>query len=147
MGESMANITLGQIAAWGAGILGVLSIFLEVSKIKINPWTWLARKIGRAINGEVMDKVDKLEKTVQGMKQDAAEQAAVNCRSRILRFGDEVIHGTRHSKDHFDQILDDITRYERYCRDHPEFENNMTVITSERIKTIYAKCLEENDFL
>ena len=50
-------------------------------------------------------------------------------------------------KDHFDQTLRDIDAYERYCEDHPEFENNVTELTSDRIKTIYRRCLDSNDFL
>ena len=46
--------------------LAALAMFLgiptlvQVSPIKVNPWSWLARKIGRAINGEVIDRVDRL---------------------------------------------------------------------------------------
>ena len=53
----------------------------------------------------------------------------------------------RHTKEHFDQILRDITSYERYCDDHPHFENNTTVLTSQRIKDIYEDCLAKADFL
>ena len=42
------------------GVLGALTV-LQVAPIKINPWTWIARAIGRAINAEVIAKVDKLE--------------------------------------------------------------------------------------
>ena len=59
----------------------------------------------------------------------------------------ETIHGVRHTKEHFDQILRDITSYERYCDDHPHFENNTTVLTSQRIKDIYEDCLAKADFL
>ena len=62
-------------------------------------------------------------------------------------YGDETIHGTRHTKEHFDQILDDITTYERYCDEHKDFPNEKTVITSRRIKEIYERCLQDNDFL
>ena len=47
----------------------------------------------------------------------------------------------------FDQILRDITTYERYCDNHPNFENNNKVLTSKRIKDIYEDCLEKADFL
>ena len=45
------------------------------------------------------------------------------------------------------ETLRDIAAYERYCEDHPEFENNVTELTSDRIKTIYRRCLDSNDFL
>lgn len=106
-----------------------------------------SKAFGRAINSEVLEKVGKLESELQCVRSGMAEEKAVNCRARILRFGDECLHGERHTKDHFDQTLRDIAAYERYCEDHPEFENNVTELTSDRIKTIYRRCLDSNDFL
>ena len=133
---------------FGSGGVAVIAMtLLQVSKININPWSWLAKSIGKAINGEVISKVDKLERDLTKLRDTIDEREAVNCRTRILRFGDEVRHGERHSKDHFDQTLRDIVAYERYCEAHPDFLNNITEITSSRIKEIYRRCLEENDFL
>lgn len=76
-----------------------------------------------------------------------AENEATTCRYRILRFNDEVLHDQKHTKEHFDQILDDITRYEQFCDEHPEYENNKAVLAIENIKRIYQKCSDENTFL
>lgn len=135
-----------ELLAGGGGIVLLLTL-IEISSIKINPWSAIGRAIGRAINGEVLDKVGALEAEVQGIKDDIEEQAAVNCRARILRFGDEVLHNDRHSKDHFDQILRDIAKYELYCQNHPDFENNVTELTGQRIKEVYMRQLHDNDFL
>lgn len=140
-------MTAEQILTGGGGLLLVILTLVQISPIKVNPWTAMAKGIGRAINGEVIQKVDKLDRDLQTVRKEAAEQAAMNYRARILRFGDEVIHGVRHSKDHFDQVLQDITEYERYCKKNPDFVNNMTALTSDRIKEIYRKCLESNDFM
>lgn len=138
---------LKEILLGGGGVLLVLLTMIQIAPVKINPWTAIAKAIGRAINGEVLEKVGKLEKEMQGVRSGMAEEKAVNCRARILRFGDECLHGERHTKDHFDQTLRDIAAYERYCEDHPEFENNVTELTSDRIKEIYRRCLDNNDFL
>lgn len=135
-----------ELLAGGGGIVLLLTL-IEISSIKINPWSAIGRAIGRAINGEVLDKVDALETDIQSIKDDIEEQAAVNCRARILRFGDEVLHNDRHSKDHFDQILRDIAKYELYCQNHPDFENNVTELTGQRIKEVYMRQLHDNDFL
>lgn len=140
-------MTIEQMLAGGGGLILVAMTLIQISPVKVNPWTAMAKAIGRAINGEVIQKVDKLDRDLQTVRKEAAEQAAMNYRARILRFGDEVMHDVRHSKDHFDQVLHDITEYERYCKKNPDFENNMTALTSSRIKEIYRKCLEDNDFL
>lgn len=68
-------------------------------------------------------------------------------RNRILLFGDEARRGVKHSEEHFNQVLEDITDYELYCSKHPEFPNEKAVITCRRIKEIYEKCLIDKDFL
>ena len=91
--------------------------------------------------------MEKLEKTVEAIRDVSDERAAKATRVRILRFGDEILHGIRHSKEHFDQILLDVTEYEQYCKEHPEFVNNMTVLTTQHIKETYSACFEQHDFL
>ena len=75
------------------------------------------------------------------------ENEATTCRYRILRFNDEILHDQRHTKEHFDQILDDVTRYEKFCKDHPEYENNKAILAIENIKRVYKKCTDESTFL
>lgn len=127
-------------------IPAVMTVF-EVSKIKVNPWSWVAKKIGKAINGEVLEKFDRLNEDVAEIRTQQEEHSAKESRMRILRFGDEMLHGENHSKDHFDQILDDVNRYEVYCETHPLFINNMTRLTISRIKAEYKERLANNTFL
>lgn len=147
VGEGGGTLNLKEILLGGGGVLLVAMTLIQVAPIKVNPWSAIAKAIGRAINGEVIAKVDQLERDLEAMKAAQEERDAISCRSRILHFGDETIHGVRHTKEHFDQILRDITSYERYCDDHPHFENNTTVLTSQRIKDIYEDCLAKADFL
>ena len=108
--EKISEIQLGQLVGYIALVVAVLSTFLEVSKIKINPWSWLAKTIGRAINGEVLEKVNQLEADVLKLRDEEDERNAKAARIRILHFGDELLHSPdqRHSKEHFDEILQSI---------------------------------------
>ena len=139
--------TIKQIFIYGGGTLVLLMTVVQITPIKINPWSWLGMIIGRAINGEVLEKVEMLSQDVKRNKEDDDEQWASLSRSHILRFGDELLHGVSHSKEHFDQILLDISKYEAYCEDHPEYLNNIANATIEHIKHTYQKCLEDNKFL
>ena len=131
----------------GSGVVFIILTLIQLAPIKINPWSAIGKAIGKAINNEVIEKVDNLDSEVKSLKSEVAENVAVDCRARILRFGDEVLHGERHTKDHFEQILRDIKKYELYCEEHPKFENNVTELTSTRIAEIYKHCLDTNDFL
>lgn len=130
-------------ACWGFVILSLI----EISPLKVNPWRAIGKTIAKMINGEVLERIATLDTEIKQLRDDVAEQAAISARARILRFGDEVMRGIRHTKDHFDQILRDIKVYDRYCKEHPEFENNVTEIVSARIKDVYAERLAKNDFL
>lgn len=136
-----------EIVMYGGGLTLVLMTLIQITPIKVNPWTWLGRTIGRAINGEVLDRVDVLANDVRELKDEDAEQWASLSRSHILRFGDELLHGVPHSKEHFDQILLDISKYEAYCDEHPNYKNNIANATIKQIKNTYQKCLDDNKFL
>ena len=143
----MLDMTISEILGGGAAIAVALATLFQIAPIKFNPWTSLAKAIGRAINGEVIEKVDKLEKDLTALRNEGDERAAKDARVRILRFGDEILHDKLHSKEHFDQILLDITEYEHYCEAHPHFKNNTTVMTTARILETYEQCLKDHSFL
>lgn len=128
-------------------IVAGAAAFVEKTSKTMKPLTKLAKAIGRAINGELMEKVDSLEQKVEKMAQEEQLQRAKDARTRVLRFGDELIHDVRHTKEHFDDVLRDITEYEKYCDEHPKFENDQMHITAEHIKETYHKCLKEHSFL
>lgn len=139
--------SLKEIGLYGGGALVLLMTIVQITPIKINPWSWLGRVIGRAINGEVLEKVDALSKDVKQNKEDDDEQWASLSRTHILRFGDELLHNVKHSKEHFDQVLLDIKKYEEYCDTHPNYLNNVAHATIQRIKETYQECLKKNEFL
>lgn len=145
---------LNEILTGCSGLVLILMTLIQISPIKVNPWSWVARSIGRAINSEVIKKdaeiikkVDKLACDLQALKTTCDRREAEQCRSQILRFGDEILHGVQHSKEHFDQILLDCTNYETYCEEHPHFSNNVAVQTIELIKRTYMQCMEDKTFL
>ena len=135
--------------------LTVLSMtVIQVVPIKINPWSTLAKWIGRVINADIDKKVDKLSKSIDDLKKQNEqlnyafnEDRAITARVRILRFGDEVSRGIKHSEENFEQVLSDIDMYEKYCASHPKFKNNQTVMTTKVIKEAYEMRLKNRDFI
>lgn len=152
--SDLLQIPIGSYATWGAAIVIISSGLVQIAPIKINPWSSLARAIGRAINKDVIDKVERLENEVAeirkaGEKRDTEEgdRNAKAVRLRILRFGDEVRHQQRHSKEHWDDMMQDITEYNSYCGGHPDFKNQKAQSTIKLLVKEYERCLAENDFL
>lgn len=126
--------------------------FLDVIKqVQQYPqWHQQSLDIRKELSGAIEnlnDKLDAVGKSLAEMQKNSQETHATTCRYRILRFDDEIRHGEHHSKEHFDQILDDITAYEQYCKDHPDYKNNRAVMAIENIKRVYQQCTTDGTFL
>lgn len=80
------------------------------------------------------------------IKEDEDDKAR-NARYRILRFYDELCEGRRHSESHFEDILDDIDRYEQYCSTHPDYKNSRGRVAMKNIQLTYERLKTEGKFL
>lgn len=98
-------------------------------------------------NSEVLTAIQTLEDKINELNAKVDEDATVTSRVRLLRFADELRMKVKHSKDAWDQCFSDITNYEHYCDNHPDFKNNQTEATVEFIHKTYKERLEQNDFL
>ena len=138
---------LKHLGLYGGGGLLILMTLIQISPIKLNPWSWIGRQIGRSINAEVIEKVDKISVDVKRNKDSSDQEWVELRRTNILRFGDEIRLGVSHSEEHFAQVLLDISKYKKYCKDHPSFLNDKASATIDLIKQTYSNCLRENRFL
>jgi hypothetical protein len=127
-----------------------LGTLIKIPKLEVNLWGL----IGKGINKETNEKLDRImaqqmqtqDKLEKHIAQDN-ERYAISCRYRILHFNDELLHGIKHSKEHFDQTLSDITEYDSYCAKHPDFKNQITIHATKNILQTYDKCTAEASFL
>lgn len=141
---------LDVLSTLEVGVMGLFIILIGTIKIpplQINFWGWLGKAIGKAINGEVLSSVDKLTSDLDVFKKQQELENVRQSRQRILRFCDEILFDQRHSKEHFDEILEDIDLYEKYCREHKDYKNNRVGLAISTIRDVYARCLKTHDFL
>ena len=81
-------MTISDLLSGGGAVGGILVLLalVEISPIKINPWTAIGKAIGRAINGDVIEKLEATRKTLDDhIKTDDARNADMH-RAAILRF-------------------------------------------------------------
>lgn len=95
----------------------------------------------------IVKELAELRAEIRSIDEKGDQRDAVEARVRILKFNDDLLEGRKHSKDSYDQAMSDITRYEQYCNDHPNFKNHQTVLTIANINNSYAERLEKHDFL
>lgn len=85
-------MNLQDILFGSSGITVILMTLLEVSKIPINPWSTLAKWIGRALNADLMAEIKELKSRLDEHIQTDDERNADLLRTQILRFNDELVH-------------------------------------------------------
>lgn len=61
------NISVGELSLY----IALALTLVQIAPIKVDPWSWIAKKVGRAINGEVLEKFGELEKNQKTAEKDA----------------------------------------------------------------------------
>ena len=171
--ELFGNIRLGTVVLFIVALVFLYRVYCQVSEHLVEKYKQEEEKERKieavieqaaqypkwhehslAIQKKFSTTIDSIEKTqnenlasLNRLNKMVAENEATTCRYRILRFNDEILHEEKHSKEHFDQVLEDISRYERFCNTHPEYENNKAVLAIKNIKRVYQTCSENNSFL
>ena len=164
--QSFGNISIGQAVIVISAIVFLVMVYKKVT-------TYISKKAldEKEKNDQIQEVIDQakqypvwhqqsidirenlntlisnLDKKIDKLQCSSDQGMAYTWRYRILRFDDEIRHGEKHSKEHFDQIIEDIDKYEDYCRDHPEFPNSKVVFAIRNIKNVYKKCTDECTFL
>lgn len=140
-------------------VLG-LPTLIEISPIKINPWSWiwkmlkfLWRGFCRSLNADVLERLKTLEDEQGEIKKEISSQKALSdkreadgWRTEILRFNMELVKHTKHTREDYIEILDIIDKYEKYCGAHEDYENNRAVHAIANIGRCYDDRLKNNDF-
>lgn len=101
----------------------------------------------QAQNEAAQAQMTELQTTLDAHIREDEDDKARNARYRILRFYDEICEGRRHSESHFEDILDDIDRYEQYCQNHPDYKNSRGRVAMRNIQETYDRLKREGKFL
>lgn len=147
-------MNLQDILLYGGGAVALLMTLVQITPIKVNPWSAIAKWLGRAINADVIKGLDEVKAAQEDtrkqlethMKADERSKADC-CRARILRFNNELLRGIPHTKEDYIEVLKDIDDYEKYCDTHPDYENSRAVHAIANIGRVYDERLKKNDFL
>lgn len=137
---------LNYLLQGGFGLAALLTL-IQISPIKLDPWTALARAIGRALNGDVLRELGETKTKLEAHIQADDRRAADQHRARILAFNTELLRGQRHTREDFIDILAEIDAYESYCKSHPEYKNSRCVHAVANIGRVYDELLKTGDFL
>ena len=128
-------------------LAAALATAIEISPLKINPWSAIAKAVGRAVNAEVLAELEQLRKDLNDHISVADERNAESLRSHILHFNNELIAEMPHTKESFVEVLGYIDDYEAYCLEHPNYKNNRATHAIANIGRAYDERLQKHDFI
>lgn len=99
-------------------------------------------------NKTILERLDALDNKVGKIESSLDERDAVLARTHILRFRDEIYNNgpESHSLEYYEQTLDDIATYNKYCAKSEGFRNGRTTASAEYIRTEYDKLMAEHKF-
>lgn len=150
---NFSSLTVTELTSWVTTALILLSTCVEFAPIKINPLSAIFKRLGQAMNADVLKELADVKKEQQETRKRlddhvnlADERRADDHRARILRFNNELIRGLPHTREDYIDILADIDYYENYCRTHKEYENGRAVHAIANINRLYDEHLHRGDF-
>lgn len=130
--ETMKQLTIG---GW-VSIFVLVSLFIEITPLKINPIGWL----GKRLNATVYAKVGVIEAKVD-------EHIAQSYRNKILMFQDSLLQSgpSNFTQEQYDEVIEAISNYETYCKEN-ELNNDKCVLAIKYIKRCYTSCQNNRSF-
>lgn len=134
-------------------IILALSIFIQITPIKFNPWSTLFQWIGKIITTESNKKIetlikdtDSLKKQVTVVQSNLNENEKDRIRWEILDFANSCRNGRRHTKDEFQHIIALNDKYRKLLALTND-KNGVFEMEYDYIKKLYGERQEKNDFL
>ena len=140
-------MSIQELLTGGGGLVVLALTVIQVAPVKINPWSAIAKAIGRAINAEVLAELERTRIKLDDHIRTDDERAADMHRARILRFNQELIRQIPHTREEFIEVLTEIDSYQQFCREHPDYPNSRAVHAIANIGRVYDERLQKHDFL
>lgn len=146
-------MSIQELVAGGGGALLILMTLIQIAPIKVNPWSAVAKVFGRAINSDVLEKLNEVQKAQTATRKALDDHIKVDDernadmhRMRILQFNLELMENKPHTREDFIEILEEIDFYERYCSEHKDYQNNRCKHAIANIGRVYDDRLKKHDF-
>lgn len=127
-------------------VLIILMSLVEVSKIKINPWSWLLGIIGKKLNASIMAKVEEIETKLDTHIAEDEKEKLETKRRDILDFANACMNKRKHTQEQFNFVIKKCDEYEQYIEKN-NIKNGEISSAIEEIRRLNTKCRQENSFL
>lgn len=144
------QIDLKEVFDWlldnWASLTVIVSVFFEITPIKLNPIKALLRWIGKAINGEVIQRISGLEARADQQRKSIDENEMDRIRWEVLDFANACRNHIKHTKDEFQHIIALNEKYHKLLEKYND-ENGVFDAEYTYILELYHECQRNNSFL
>lgn len=135
-------------------VLFVLGMFVQFTPaIKFSPITAVCKWLGRAFNGEVLQRISGMETSISGLETRADQQRKSidenemdRIRWEVLDFANACRNHVKHTKDEFQHIIALNEKYHKLLEKYGD-ENGVFDAEYDYILELYHECQHNNSFL
>ena len=129
---------------WSIIVFG--SLFIQISPIKINPWSFIIKWIGKILMGEACGKMDDLIEKIDSIDTEMKENEKDRIRWEILDFANSCHNHRKHTRDEFKHIIELNDKY-NILLEQTQDRNGVFKAEYEYIQRLYNKLNEKDAFL
>ena len=119
----------------GGGLIGFIEFLIRRSDNKADK------------HDEVLARLDDIDEKITDIEYQLKVDKADNARNRILMFDDEIRRSIQHSEESYNQILESINFYNKFCHENPNYENSKAVNAIANINKVYQQVKFEDRFI
>jgi hypothetical protein len=148
----MIGAMKSELGFWGLVLL-LLSIGVEFTPIKWNPWSailgWIGSKLNSRLNAKLIEigsKVDKLNTDLDKHIAESMAKEIRDTRMNILDFCNACMNKRKHTREQFEFVLKQCDDYERYIEEN-HVKNGVVDAAIKEIRRLNEKCIQENSYL
>ena len=142
----------GDPSFWGIVLL-ILSVGVEFTPIKLNPWSSILGWIGSRLNSRLNEKLKEINTKVDGLStnldkhiKESEKKEIQDTRRDILNFCNSCMNGQKHTKEQFEFVIKQCDNYETYIQKN-KIKNGVVDAAIKEIRRLNQKCIEENSYL
>lgn len=119
----------------GGGLIGFVEFLIRRSDNKADK------------HDEVLARLDAIDDKMGDIEYQLKANKADDARNRILMFDDEIRRSIQHSEESYNQILESINFYNKFCHENPQYENSKAVNAIANINKVYQQVKFEDHFI
>ena len=120
-------------------IFAACGIIIEFAPIKINPLSYILKRIGSIMNSD-------LNAQIKVLNEELVEHEIVQLSWNIVDFSNSCLRGENHTKEEFDHVINDHQKYEEILKREGRVNGQVDMAYSVIIE-LYTKHIKDNSFL